>query len=431
MAIKDGTSISATSITNAVIGSEVAVHVNDADLVISTQDVTVKSTSDPTGITITLSKIATGTYSGLVKLTSTASNAGATPPELMVSDLDTVTTLYTDVSPAITRAKTISVSAVGATPTPTPSPTPTPTTIPTPTPIASTGAPQFFDLTPIDGTITKATTQVLSVEVREPLFGVDSSSIRLLITTSPVDLSGATEVPPGTIIEIQAGTTYLATWVLGLSGANWFGVKAKDNDGNWATYDADPGTAGNQGNKFIVDTTAPVLLSAFTRQYFDVSSQSVKTNKKDSIRVNFNDHLTTLDASSIQASDFSVSSNTVVSVNWYSQVPLLVFLTLGSDLAHDATPMVSITGDGITDQAGNILSLGQVVAVDGITEEPTPTPTPTATPTLTPTSTPTPVPVATPTPPAVPGASAWTMLGLAGIFTTLLMWKVGRGRARA
>ena len=226
VSFKNGTSTSAADLQSVTVGSQVAVHVVDADLAGATSTtVTVVSDSDPAGFTLTLNAVATDVFSGLFEI-APSTLATATPPRLRAANGGTVITRYADASPAITRADSLVVAG-----------------------------PVFSNLSPADGTITRASTQILSVEITDGVSGINGSSIRFLLDTNPTFGGTSIQITPSSFASITDG--FRAEILLGLpQGTRYIGAKARDNLGNEAIYDADPDTAGNQGNRLTVDFTA-------------------------------------------------------------------------------------------------------------------------------------------------------------------------------
>ena len=109
IAFKNSTSSSASDVTEASIGSQVAVHVHDIDLAaVVTITATVTSDTDAVGIAVTLYEVTanTTTFTGLFTVsTSTSSTAGT-----LASNIgDTVTATYNDANPAGTVVDTLTV----------------------------------------------------------------------------------------------------------------------------------------------------------------------------------------------------------------------------------------------------------------------------------------------------------------------------------
>ena len=341
VSITNAATATSTTQSYGTIGSQIGIVVTDLDLT-ATTTITVVSTSDSTGINVdTATTTVAGTQVVLIELgTSTSSTLAV--PKLKVADGDVVTARYTDVSPAIARAATLTVE---------------------------TGLPSITGLSPLDKTITKATTQFLSVDVTDSVSRIDGTTIKFLVGTAATP---TTQVPPDATTEIKEGTTvigYTATLTLGLSGVNYIGVQVSDKAGNQKIFDADPDTAGNQGNKVTVDSTAPTLLSATTGNYWDTVTKTTKGNRRTSVEVKFADNLTNIDATSVAASDFAVTSNTVSNATVFGgtgEKPLSVFLTVGTEFLPDAKPKVTIIGNGVSDEAGNSLTSGEVTAGDGV-----------------------------------------------------------------
>jgi hypothetical protein len=320
-----------TAISYATVNGNIAVKVVDPDLTGTTTAVTLFSTSDSTGFDLTLTG-SSGTYVGTA--TMTTGTTSSTAKTLKVADGDTVSARYSDASPSINRADTISVE---------------------------TAAPTISALSPSNATITSAATQLLSVNITDALSGVDATSIKFLVGTAAIP---ATEISPDATATITDGVS--ATLTLGLTGVNYIGVKASDLAGNTSTYDQDEDTTGNQGNKLTVDTTAPTLSSSATGNYWDVTAATTKTDLRSSIEVLFVDDLTNLKADSVEVADFSVAGYTVSSVAVYTGKPKSAFLTLSADLLPNAKPIITIVGNGIQDEASNALTAGSTTPSDAL-----------------------------------------------------------------
>jgi hypothetical protein len=348
VSINDGTATT-TAISYSTVGGTVTVRVVDSDLTASTQGVAVKSSSDTTGFTLSLAR-STDSVNSYTASMVMGTSTNATTTNLKVVDNDTVTVTYTDATESFGTADTVTIE---------------------------TGVPLVAALGPTDATITKATTLVLTADLTDTVSRPDKDTIKFLFGTA-LGLSSASEVVPLSFTDILDGTTvtgYTATRTLGglTDGVKYIGVQVTDKAGNQTISDADADTAGNQGNKVTIDTAAPALGAVTTGSYWDTTSQTRKADKRTSIEVRFTDALTKLDATSISTADFTVSDNTVTSADIYTSVTgispdvqLSVFLTVGTELAPDATPTVYIGGDGVKDQAGNALTSGSAKAVDAI-----------------------------------------------------------------
>ena len=326
----------ATDISYATFNGQISVKVVDADLTGGVTVVKLFSTSDGIGLDLILTGEA-GTYLGTATMiTGTTSSTAET---LKVADGDTVSATYSDVDPAINRADTITIETLD---------------------------PTISTLSPVDATITAAATQLLSVEIRDTLSGVDPASIKFIVGTTIIP---TTEIPPDTTADITEDTTVVgqsATLTLGLTGVNYVSVKANDKAGNEIIFDADEDTVGDQGNKITVDTTAPTVASAITGNYWDTVSATTKLDKRTSIEVLFADNLTNIDEASVAAGDFAVVDHSVETADIFADKPRSVFLTVDPELLPDEKPKVTIVGDGLKDQAGNSLTSGEKTPSDGI-----------------------------------------------------------------
>jgi hypothetical protein len=336
----------AESLTHSNIDRTIYVVLEDADVVAATTNVALKSTTDSTGIDLVLTKLTAGVYTSQLQTHSTTTSATTSPPTIKVSSGDTLTLSYTDASPAITTADTITIE---------------------------TGKPSITNLSPANSTITKATTQILSVDVKDSVSTVDKASINFLVETT---LIPTVKIPPLSFVDIKEGTKtigYTASRTLGLpEGVRYIGVEVTDKAGNTATFDADVDVVGNQGNKITVDSTAPAMSQAITGNWWDTTKKAVQgdtageSDKRSSIEVVFTDALTKLDIASVATSDFAVAGNTVTAATVYTDRQLSVFLTLGNDELPGAKSVVSLIGDGVTDQAANAVTSKTVTPSDGI-----------------------------------------------------------------
>ena len=337
----------AASLSHSTIDRVIFVVLKDLDLLTQSDvRVSLKSTTDSTGFDIELSRLTPGIFTSALLTHATTTSSTTTPPQIKVSSGDTLTLNYTDANPAITTADTLTIE---------------------------TGEPTITNLFPSDGTITKATTQILSVDVKDSVSTVDKSTIAFLIATSIVPL---VEIPPLTFVDIIEGNVvvgFTASRTLGLpEGVRYVGVTVTDLAGNTAVYDADVDVVGNQGNKITIDTTAPALAQAITGNWWRTSDKTVQgdgdleADKRDSIEVIFTDSLTSLKTASVSASDFAVAGNTVIAANVFTDRPKSVFLTLGNDELPGAKSLISLIGDGVSDGADNFVTSKTQTPSDGI-----------------------------------------------------------------
>jgi hypothetical protein len=123
--------------------------------------------------------------------------------------------------------------------------------------------------------------------------------------------------------------------------------------------------------KITIDSTDPTFESAYTGVGWNNVTKKLTFDSTTGIILLFADNLTALDAASVAASDFTVADNTVTRADVYSSgtatssitgvtsvdTTKAVFLTLGTAITPDATPKVTIAGNGVNDKAGNDLTL--------------------------------------------------------------------------
>lgn len=112
---------------------------------------------------------------------------------------------------------------------------------------------------------------------------------------------------------------------------------------------------------FEIDTDVPTILSAVTDDTMGAAGQI------DEVQVTFSE---ALDIASLALSDFDAGAYTVSGLNATMGNPTVTLTLdeLGSS-DTDATPTISIIGDGVNDEAGNNLGTGDagdnIVSTDG------------------------------------------------------------------
>ena len=253
--------------------------------------------------------------------------------------------------------------------------------------LVDTQGPQISNLSPGDGTITSQSTLAYTADITDLGSGVDLDTAVFLVNTTADNVAAAAFVDPFTsftfIEDAEGNITGITLTLAGLTLANevWITVRASDVAGNETTFDADAVTPGIQMASIVIDTTSPLLEDAFTGVWYEPVNQVLNFNDPRKILVTFSDNLTNLDPGSISAADFTVQNHTVVQADWFDDEPATstgpglgtvairqsVFLTLQNQLGLDETPTVTIVGDGVTDQAGNVLTVGSTTALDRIT----------------------------------------------------------------
>ncbi|MCE2466249.1 MAG: Ig-like domain-containing protein [Dehalococcoidia bacterium] len=156
---------------------------------------------------------------------------------------------------------------------------------------------------------------------------------------------------------------------------SWW-VIVKDDVGNETRSDAKPDDdddettddVGNQPFTLAIDTSAPQSDSenTVTGQYYDAEDEEIKGNRRNSIRLAFDDDI---NPDSADTDDFTVTvGDTTIAVASVSVQGSDIYLTLAEDLSSDATPTVTIeaTDDRITNAAGNALATGDIEVGDAI-----------------------------------------------------------------
>ncbi|MSQ21773.1 MAG: hypothetical protein EXR53_00475 [Dehalococcoidia bacterium] len=217
--------------------------------------------------------------------------------------------------------------------------------------------------------------------------GVDIGTVQLFINTvavAPTTVSGKSG---------DQSVTYSYTYATPLEAVHTWYVQAYDVAGNLGRSDSDAATAGDQDMTLTIDKTAPAIAtvaavthaavalvtSTTTGKFWDLSlsDPTEGKNKTTSLVLVFD---ADLDANSVQASDFTVTGNSVTAAAIYTftnspSTAILgrnrVYLTLGTAMSRDAKPTVAIaSGQSVADLAGNVLGAGGATATvdakDGI-----------------------------------------------------------------
>ncbi len=345
-------------------------------------EVKVKSQADPTGITVTLNetKSNSGTFRAVIDTNATDSTSNS----LKVGKDDQITLTYSDADPKRTVSKILKVEST---------------------------APVFSELSPANASAGRANPEV-EFNVTDGgsgigsdedddiivIFGIDNNSDGTLESaeTYQVDNSGSlNEVDGGFHARQRLPSSSDAS---NDSTVYWWAT-AMDAAGNKAVTDrqakvddeSDPcdtsafpedslagvdvgdtaAVGGCQPYSIKIDNTEPTISSAQTGAFWDTSNKDDddKTNttatkgKANMVLVMFNE---SLDADSVEASDFEVNDATPTKADVYSGAKANVFLTLSSDLDPNSEPKVELVGQ-VLDLAGNRQSSDSVdSATDGI-----------------------------------------------------------------
>ena len=358
--------VTTASTTNSV--NKVALRLSDADLAgiagIGTTSVAVKSTTDSVGFNLTLTENGTssGVFTGSLSLAATSSS---TIKNLAADHGDTITATYADASTslgAVSIPDTISVDTEG---------------------------PVISAVTPVHGTVVSAVTSY-TADVVDANSGMAAATIGTgnakktltwLVNTSADVVGSATVVDKffQSLTAITNGNTIKLSG-LSLSGNIYVAVRAADLAGNVSTSDSDNLNGSQTMAKITIDATDPTWESAFTGVGWDNVNKKLTFNNTTGMVLLFADNLTSLDAASVAATDFTVAGNTVTRADVYSagtatssitgvtsvDTTKAVFLTLGTAITPDAVPVVTLAGNGVTDKAGNDLTLGNKTPADRI-----------------------------------------------------------------
>ncbi len=336
---------------------------------LDTVKVTVKSTLDTTTL-VDVTATETGVDTGVFKVTVTlldGASVTSTPIKLKANPAgDSITAEYTDTTPA--SGASLKITSVAST--------------------VETQKPGFSNLLPAHNTRTTATQVTFSGTVTDTGgSGVDVGTISLIIngtSNAPTTVTGNSG---------DATVTYSFTLSTPAELVYTWHVMANDVAGNLGTSDSDTTTTAQDDHTLTIDKTNPKIgtgaavthatvalaTTTTTGKFWDLSltDPTEGKNRTTSLVVVFD---ADLDAATVSAADFTVSDNSVTAATIYTftnppSATILgrnrVYLTLGTALARNATPTVSIaSGQSVNDLAGNVLSAGStdatVVAKDGI-----------------------------------------------------------------
>ncbi len=299
------------------------ITVQDADAngnagAIETVAVTIFSDQDPVGLTLTTTETGadTGEFTVNIRIDAFTTTPLAVPPGLLALNTQEIIARYTDFTPTSGASVLVSTTAN-----------------------VETGKPTFSSLLPPDGFSTQTQVPIFTGIINDPGgSGLDVSTI--LITIDGVPFAPVVTGSDG-------DSTVTFTFTLPALTANvdhaWH-VSATDLAGNTGVSDADPDDGENDQDDHIVtvDTISPALLGAETGRYWDNAAMVEKSNKLDSLVVIFSEKM---DALSITPADFAVEGVTPLAVA-FGTSQTRVYLTLASDLAANAEPLVAIAAGG-------------------------------------------------------------------------------------
>jgi hypothetical protein len=335
----------------------------------NTTTVTLKSTSDQTGFTVTLAE--TGLNTGVFTDTFTlagSSSSSANPQVIAAGDGNVISAVYKDASEGgESRTATLNVELT---------------------------SPEATGLTPTKATETNSVTTVLSGDVTDAQSGVKSTTIKFYITldegsnwkeikndalTSDDSAQGFVngEYTLATITGGKSASVTVDLTAAGDGDYEWY-MEAKDDAGNTGKSDVDTTTSAEGAadpHTFTLDRAAVTLSStdpnSILGQSWDASKSGsarlitdVTKGKTTSMRVIFDG---AIDGDSVAAADFTVDGVAAVAADWYSGQSDSVFLTVGAK-GPSATPKVEVAAGSISDAAGNVNAavLTNSAAADGL-----------------------------------------------------------------
>lgn len=261
--------------------------------------------------------------------------------------------------------------------------------------------PDITNLSPAHKTITRSQTIAFTGTITDSRSGMPKTNnqptnasidiaVALGLNTPPV-IPGDDRFGQTTFTATSAGDGFNFSLLMFLDeGVHLWKVRATDVAGNTIETDADLGTTARDDHSVEIDSTPPTIGPAETGKSWDAAAGTIKSNVRNSIMVRMKKFVQgqgvdlpgtpeKLDANSLQNTDFLVGDPGAIPVglvfpnlapgatgnNSGEDLRTIVFLTLASDLAGDAKPVVRITST-IADVAGNTTSSGSVTAQDKI-----------------------------------------------------------------
>ena len=296
------------------------------------------STSDPAGEYVTISEVASATdstanatsrvFSGIVFLSSDAATQGSNSDGVWVQDADTVTVQYLNSAGTVVDSDTVTVDGV---------------------------KPTIAAITPADGSVTSVANPTVTFDVTDGGSGISTTNfatdLTLQINGTAVSNISFQAIANGFRAIYASGvawttaTTTTGGFAVTDSAEFSLTITATDQAGNTQTVET---TAAN----ITIDKTAPVLSGAVTG------------SANTAIVVTFSDTVG-LDATTVAASDFTVSNSVAVSAAAVDADNKNVVNLTVSAMASDLKPTVTVSG--ISDTAGNAVTAASVVtATDGV-----------------------------------------------------------------
>jgi hypothetical protein len=295
-----------------------------------------------------------GEFTGKIKLVTTSTDALTSPPAMKVALTgDLVTITYTDKTPAGSTGTTTSKAITAV------------------IKIDMT-KPSITNVSPAHEFATKVLKPTFVAEFNDGHSGIDTTKLSLELDGSLVN----TTCTQADLVGGAYRLTCTPNTDLTAGPHDWQFI-AKDKAGVEAKSDSITKTSDVfDKHQIIIDVTAPTTaITVKTGIWWDPSKadditpagpvgDDFKGNKseldaskakKNSIRLTLSESLS---AASVAAGDFTVAGNTITKAEVFENVlttQKFVFLTLGTDLAPDAKPKVSLVGS-VDDRAGNALA---------------------------------------------------------------------------
>lgn len=291
----------------------------------------VVTTSDPAGEYVTISEVvAVGSntadptsqiFRGDIVLTSDAAKQGTNGDGVWVQDGDTVTVKYLKSDGTTLDSDTVTADGVN---------------------------PTISNVTPAPGAITNLTSPTINVDVTDTGSGISAtdpgSAVTITIMSGTATTTIGSKVPAfqtiadGFRVIFAQGTSWLSSNVdggfnvLDSTQFSWK-ITAKDVAGNQVILTLD----------LTIDITKPDATAAQTGTSFDVVSEAESTDDNTAVRVTLNEDL---DASSVQAADFTVAgvAPSAAIVGTAAGFKDKVYLTVPA-LAPDARPEVKVVAE--------------------------------------------------------------------------------------
>ncbi|GEM_PF-1545776 len=320
----------------------VTVSLNDPDVTVPTVSVRVYSDIDQVGFNLILVQSSAGKFEATFQVGKETVPVGGEPggpshPVIAAGHGSTVGIAYTDADSPQVIANAVKIDAVQ--------------------PVVTVDAPVHDLLTAnvSEWAVALVTDSGTGAELSEVLFHVDLN--RDGIFGAGTETLGASFAESALVDGAWRAVARLPA-VTADGPVSWY-VAATDRAGNTGRSDSDSVADGPQDHIYKVDSTPPKATSAVLGQAFDEVTGAAVDNKRDALKVTFDEPLA---PDSAVAHRFLVGKTVPSQAKQFASGPSSVWLTVPG--ISSAPVEVTVLAGAVTDLAGSPSGAGQVVPVD-------------------------------------------------------------------